>query len=119
MPEYDVIINRENAWAYTTIQAKTPESALKKIQRRIAKDEDHSDFDYEHYDAIGLLESICIEHAGKVLLEHTPAEVLVRHHAASLLDAAEEVISNWENGNLAAAVSNLASAVAAAKGGAA
>jgi hypothetical protein len=43
----------------------------------------------------------------------------VRGHAESLLASAEDVIRNWDKGNLAAAVSNLASAIAAAKGGAA
>jgi hypothetical protein len=115
---YDVIINRECSWAATNVKADNPQHALQKIQRRIAKD-DHTDIDYEHYDAIGLLESISIERAGKTLLEYIPPEVLVRAHAESLLAAAEDVIRNWEKGNLAAAVSNLASAVAAAKGGAA
>ena len=116
---YDVIINRECSWAVTSVKADNPQHALQKIQRRIAKDEDHTDIDYEHYDAIGLLESISIERASKTLLEYIPPEILVRAHAESLLAAAEDVIRNWEKGNLAAAVSNLASAVAAAKGGAA
>jgi hypothetical protein len=116
---YDLVINCECAWAHTTISADNPQHALQKIQRRIAKDEDQTDIDYEHYDAIGLLESISIERAGKTLLEYIPPEALVRGHAQSLLAAAEDVICNWDKGNLAAAVSNLASAIAAAKGGAA
>jgi hypothetical protein len=37
--------------------------------------------------------------------------------APELLDAAEQVIANWESGDLAAAVRNLAAAVLTAKGG--
>lgn len=116
---YDVAITREYSWANATAKAHTPQDALRKIRRKIAKDHYNEAFDYEHFDAIGEIATISIERGGKTLAEYIAPAALIRQHAESLLAAAEEVIRNWSNGDLAAAVSNLACAVAAAKGGAA
>jgi hypothetical protein len=113
---YDVVITRQYSWAYATIEAQTPEDALRKIRRKIAKDHHDEAFDYEHFDAIGDIESISIERCDGSLAEYIAPAHLLSLHAESLLSAAEEVIGAWEKGDLAAAVSNLGSAVAAAKG---
>ena len=113
---YDVIICREHAFARDRIKAATPQAALAVIQRNIIGDDN---FDYEHYDSIGGLQSITIERDGHELIEYIEPCERLRQHAQELLDAAEAVVRNWEQGDLAAAVRELDAVAANAKGSAA
>ena len=113
---YNVVITRQYSWAYATVKAYTPEDALKKVRRKIARDHCNEAFDYKHFDDIGDIETISVNRGGGTLAHYIPPDVRIAFHAKSLLEAAEQVILNWEKGDLAAAVRNLDSAIAVAKG---
>jgi hypothetical protein len=94
---YNVVITRQYSWAYTTINAYTPEDALQKIRRQIARDHCNEAFDYKHFDDIGDIETISVNRGGGTLAHYIPPDILIGLYAKGLLAALESVMHWWKN----------------------
>jgi hypothetical protein len=116
MNTYHVILSNDLQWAEETFEAETPEQAIE-LARRFA-DERSDELLFERFEECGeAINDISVSDGrGNELAVWRDPDYLVRLSAQDLLDAAEEVIARWEQGDLAEAVRNLDAAVARAKG---
>jgi hypothetical protein len=94
---YNVVITRQYSWAYATVKGYTPEDALPKVRRKIARDHHNEAFDYKHFDDIGDIETISVNRGGGTLAHYIPPDIRVALHAKSLLAALESVMHWWTN----------------------
>jgi hypothetical protein len=121
MKTYTAHFYTEADWAETTIKARTPELALQRA-RQIESDETET-LDFQSYDSGTGVEHIEIRSAGgHTVAEWRDVDLLVRLAARDLLaalkeqtEAAQSVIDNWSEGDLAAAVRSLDACLPAAR----
>jgi uncharacterized membrane protein YccC len=118
---YEAYFYTEADWAQTMIKAKTPEQALQRA-RKIESEETET-LNFQSHDSGAGVEHIEIQSAdGSTVAEWRSEDLRVRLSARDLLealesqtDAAQAVIDNWSEGDLAAAVRSLDEAIEAAR----
>jgi uncharacterized membrane protein YccC len=118
---YEAYFYTEADWAQTTIKAKTPEQALQRA-RKIESEETET-LNFQSYDSGAGVEHIEIQSAdGSTVAEWRSEDLRVRLAARDLLEAlesqtnaAQAVIDNWSEGDLAAAVRSLDESIEAAR----
>jgi tellurite resistance protein len=121
MTNYTAHFYTEADWAEITIKAPTPELALQRA-RQIESEETET-LDFQSYDSGAGVEHIEIRSAdGNTVAEWRSKDLLIRLAASELLEAlknqteaAQAVIDNWSNGDLAAAVRGLDASIAGAR----
>lgn len=118
MTTYRVYLRSDLQWAMRNFKARSPEHAI--ALARCFADEHFFELDFEDYErndyAINEIE-VC-DADGETLIVWLDNDLRVRLAAPELLAAAENVVANWERGDLAAPVRELAAAIATAKEGA-
>jgi hypothetical protein len=118
MTTFTVQFRNSTAWASHDIKAKTPQKALALARKFV--DDDSLDLWFEAYDITSDVNEIVVSNeAGNELAFWCDEDTSLRLAAHDLLEAAEEVVARWEQGDLAEAVRKLSAAIAKAKGGAA
>jgi hypothetical protein len=118
---YKAFFYTEADWAETTIKAATPEQALQRAHR--IESEETETLDFQSYDGGGGVEHIEIRSTdGRTVTEWRHEDLNLRLAARDLLDAlesqtdaAQAVIDNWSEGDLAAAVRSLDGSIEAAR----
>jgi hypothetical protein len=118
---FEAYFYTEADWAQTTIEAATPELALQRA-RQIESEETET-LDFQSYDSGTGVEHIEIRSAGgDTVAEWRHEDLRLRLAARDLLealegqtDAAQAVIDNWSQGDLAAAVRSLDASIEAAR----
>ena len=121
MTNYIAHFYTEADWAEITIKASTPELALRRA-RQIESEETET-LDFQSYDSGAEVEHIEIRSAdGNTVAEWRGKDLLIRLAASELLEAlrnqteaAQAVIDNWSNGDLAAAVRGLDASIDGAR----
>jgi hypothetical protein len=117
MKTFTAYFHTDADYAARDFAADTPERALKKARRFLAERLD--DLVFERYDDGFPVNEIAIHDGGYNNLAVWRDDDKRLHLAASdLLEAAEKVVARWRRGDLAAAVRDLAAAIAKAKEGA-
>jgi hypothetical protein len=118
MTTFNVYFRSDQQWGMREITADTPGQALE-LARSLA-DGRAGDLDLDSYEAcdcpINEIEVCDDEHNS--LATWFDDDMRLRLAARELLEAAEKVVARWEQGNLAEAVRELATAIAKAKEGA-
>ena len=118
---FEAYFYTEADWAQTTIKAKTPELALQRA-RQIESEETET-LDFQSYDSGAGVEHIEIRSGdGHTVAEWRHKDLRLRLAARDVLealesqtDAAQAVIDNWSQGDLAAAVRSLDGSIEAAR----
>ena len=118
---FEAYFYTEADWAQTTIKAATPEQALQRAHR--IESEETETLNFQNYDGGRGVEHIEIQSAdGNTVAEWRHEDLKLRLAARDLLDAlesqtdaAQAVIDNWSEGDLAAAVRNLDGSIEAAR----
>ena len=116
---YKAFFYTEADWAETTIKAATPEQAMQRAHRI----ESEGTVNFQSYDGGRGVEHIEIQSAdGNTVAEWRHEDLKLRLAARDLLDAlesqtdaAQTVLDNWSEGDLAAAVRSLDGSIKAAR----
>jgi hypothetical protein len=116
---YLVYFRNEIQYGWQEFIADTPEQALWLARRFLSESPDDLRLDYYETGDIEINEiAVCDGEYNRLIYWHND-DMRLRLAARDLLRAAEQVLANWERGDLAEAVRELSDAVAKAKGGAA
>jgi hypothetical protein len=115
MPNYTVTFHTCAEHAMTAIEASTPAEALV-LARTLA--ENPTDLFFERYEDYHPIDDIAVlDENGNDAAGWVGPRLRLELAAPALLEAAKLVIARWEQGDLADAVRQLASAVEEAEGG--
>jgi hypothetical protein len=115
MNSYKATFLSDHGYADKTFEAASPEEALKLALQY----ESETYVCVERFDGPAPIHEILIDDDEGECAHWQSDDFCLRLAAQDLLEAAELVVSRWEQGDLAAAVRQLAAAIAKAKGGAA
>jgi hypothetical protein len=115
MPQFDIYLRNALQWGIRQVWAGNAEEALEEAQRLIEADPANFEmfYDGEFCDGVSHIR-ICESGDNETLAKWQSPEHGVRLFAPELLSAAENVVTRWEDGNLAEAVRRLAAVIAKA-----